>query len=134
MPAGGSKTPASQETVAAGQHYLSMQGKDVFKFATRSMVDLLNTAFERNGIGPQDLDLIVPHQVNNRIIEAALRKIAIPEDRVFLNLDRYGNTSAASVPIALNEAASAGRLKRGDLVLLVAFGAGLTWGYNLLRW
>ena len=85
-------------------------------------------------IGPDDIDLVIPHQVNHRIIEAALRKIEIPAERIYLNLDRYGNTSAASVPLALHEAVGEGRVQRGNLVLLVAFGAGLTWGYNLLRW
>lgn len=132
--AGGSALPATHETVEARQHYLTMIGKEVFKFATKSMVELITTALERNGLSPSDLALVVPHQVNSRIIEAALKKIDLPEDRLFINLDRYGNTSAASVPIALAEAVEAGRIRRGDLVLLVAFGAGLTWGYNLLRW
>jgi 3-oxoacyl-[acyl-carrier-protein] synthase-3 len=132
--AGGSALPASHETIEARQHFLTMKGKDVFKFATKSMVELITTALERNGFVPSDLSLVVPHQVNSRIIEAALKKVDIPEDRLFINLERYGNTSAASVPIALAEAVESGRLNRGDLVLLVAFGAGLTWGYNLLRW
>ena len=89
---------------------------------------------EPKELEPKDLDLMVPHQVNYRVIEAALRKVPIPEDRLYLNLERYGNTSAASVPIALCEAVKERRLKRGDWVLLVAFGAGLTWGYNLVRW
>ena len=131
---GGSALPTSHETVEAGQHWLTMRGKEVFKFATKSMVELIRTALERNGFTPKDLSLVVPHQVNARIIDAALKKIDIPEDRIVVNLDRYGNTSAASVAIALDEAVRAGRLDRGDLVLFVAFGAGLTWGYNLLRW
>ena len=132
--AGGSALPTTHETVEAKQHFLTMDGKEVFKFATRSMVELIGIALERNGFTPEDLSLVVPHQVNARIIEAALKKIDIPEDRLFINLERFGNTSAASVAIALNEAVQAGRLNRGDLVLFVAFGAGLTWGYNLLRW
>ncbi|HVR74718.1 MAG TPA: beta-ketoacyl-ACP synthase III [Planctomycetota bacterium] len=134
MPGGGSRMPTTHETVEAKQHFLRMQGKEVFKFATKSMVELIEAALERNHLVPDDLGLIVPHQVNNRIIEAAIKKIAIPVERMILNLDRYGNTSAASVPIALHEAASSGRLKKGEYVLLVAFGAGLTWGYNLLKW
>ena len=134
IPGGGSRHPATAETVAEGLHFLRMQGREVFKFATRSMLELLEVAFQRNGITASDLDLVIPHQVNYRIIEAVLRKISIPTDKLYLNLERYGNTSAASVPIALHEAVAEGRLKRGDLVLLVAFGAGLTWGYNLLRW
>ena len=131
---GGSASPASHETVESKEHLISMNGKEVFKFATKTMVELIETALERNSLKPQDLALIVPHQVNSRIIEAALKKLDLPADRLFLNLERYGNTSAASVPIALDEAVRAGRMNRGDLVLFVAFGAGLTWGYNLLRW
>jgi 3-oxoacyl-[acyl-carrier-protein] synthase-3 len=134
MPGGGSRQPASHESVEARQHYLRMQGKEVFKFATKSMVELIEAALERNRLDAGEISLVIPHQVNYRIIEAALKKIAIPEERMFLNLDRYGNTSAASVPIALHEAVLAGKLRRGDLVLLVAFGAGLTWGYSLIRW
>jgi len=134
IPAGGSRSPARARTVEERLHFLKMQGREVFKFATRSMIELLETALQRNGLAVEDLDIVIPHQVNYRVIEAALRKVPVPEERIYLNLDRYGNTSAASVPIALDEAVSAGRVKRGDLVLLVAFGAGLTWGYNLLRW
>lgn len=134
MPGGGSRMPTTHETVEAKQHFLRMQGKEVFKFATKCMVELIEAALERNHLVPDDLGLIVPHQVNSRIIEAAVKKIAIPVERMVLNLDRYGNTSAASVPIALHEAASSGRIKKGEYVLLVAFGAGLTWGYNLLKW
>lgn len=134
MPGGGSRMPPSHDSVEARQHYLRMQGKEVFKFATKSLVELIETALKRNHLSPADLSLIIPHQVNYRIIEAALKKIAIPPERMFLNLERYGNTSAASVPIAFHEAVGQGLLKRGEFVLLVAFGAGLTWGYNLLKW
>ncbi|MBI4584242.1 MAG: ketoacyl-ACP synthase III [Planctomycetes bacterium] len=134
IPAGGSRLPASHQTVEQRQHFLQLQGKEVFKFATKAMVDLIETALIRNRLSMADLQLIIPHQVNYRIIEAALKKLELPEERLYLNLDRYGNTSAASVPIALSEACQEGRLKRGDLVLLVAFGAGMTWGYNLVRW
>jgi 3-oxoacyl-[acyl-carrier-protein] synthase-3 len=134
MPGGGSRMPASHESVDGKQHFLRMQGKEVFKFATKSMVELVEAALERNRLAPGDIDLVIPHQVNYRIIEAALKKIQIPEEKMFLNLEKYGNTSAASVPIAFHEAVSQGKVKRGDLVLLVAFGAGLTWGYNLVRW
>ena len=134
MPGGGSRQPASTDTVDGKKHFLSMQGSDVFKFATRSMQVLIETAIERNGISISDLDLVVPHQVNSRIIETVLRKIDLPEEKIYLNLQRYGNTSAASVPMALHEAVEEGRIEKGSLVLLVAFGAGLTWGYNLVRW
>lgn len=134
IPAGGSRMPASMDTVEQRLHVLKLKGREVFKFATKAMVDLVHAALDRNDLRFADLDLVIPHQVNYRIIETALKKLDLPEDRIFLNLDRYGNTSAASVPIALKEAAQSGRLNRGDLVLLVAFGAGMTWGYNLLRW
>ncbi len=134
MPGGGSRQPASAETVEGKKHFLFMQGSDVFKFATRSMQVLIETAIERNGLSISDLDLVVPHQVNARIIDTVLRKIDLPEEKIYLNLQRYGNTSAASVPMALHEAVEEGRVQKGSLVLLVAFGAGLTWGYNLVRW
>jgi 3-oxoacyl-[acyl-carrier-protein] synthase-3 len=131
---GGSRHPASEETVAERLHYLRQNGKEVFKFATKTLVELITRAVTKNGIAIQDLAMVIPHQVNYRIIEAALKKIDLPRERIYLNLQRYGNTSAASVPIALSEAVQEGRIQRGDLVLLAAFGAGLTWGYNLIRW
>ena len=134
MPGGGARRPASYDTVDGKLHFLSMQGNDVFKFATKSMQTLIETAIERNGLSVDDLDLVVPHQVNSRIIDTVLRKVDIPEEKIYLNLQRYGNTSAASVPMALHEAVEEGRVQPGNLVLLVAFGAGLTWGYNLVRW
>jgi 3-oxoacyl-[acyl-carrier-protein] synthase-3 len=134
MPGGGARRPSSHDTVDEKLHFLSMQGNDVFKFATKSMQTLIETAVERNGLSVDDLDLVVPHQVNSRIIDTVLRKVDIPEEKIYLNLQRYGNTSAASVPMALHEAVEEGRIQAGNLVLLVAFGAGLTWGYNLVRW
>ena len=134
MPGGGARRPASYDTVDGKLHFLSMQGNDVFKFATKSMQTLIETAIERNGLSVDDLDLVVPHQVNSRIIDTVLRKVDIPKEKIYLNLQRYGNTSAASVPMALHEAVEEGRVQPGNLVLLVAFGAGLTWGYNLVRW
>ena len=134
MPGGGARRPASYDTVDGKLHFLSMQGNDVFKFATKSMQTLIETAIERNGLSVDDLDLVVPHQVNSRIIDTVLRKVDIPKEKIYLNLQRYGNTSAASVPMALHEAVEEGRVQAGNLVLLVAFGAGLTWGYNLVRW
>jgi len=134
MPGGGARRPSSHDTVDGKLHFLSMQGNDVFKFATKSMQTLIETAIERNGLSVDDLDLVVPHQVNSRIIDTVLRKVDIPEEKIYLNLQRYGNTSAASVPMALHEAVEEGRVQAGNLVLLVAFGAGLTWGYNLVRW
>ncbi len=134
MPGGGARRPSSHDTVDGKLHFLSMQGNDVFKFATKSMQTLIETAIERNGLSVDDLDLVVPHQVNSRIIDTVLRKVDIPKEKIYLNLQRYGNTSAASVPMALHEAVEEGRVQAGSLVLLVAFGAGLTWGYNLVRW
>ena len=134
MPGGGARRPASYDTVDGKLHFLSMQGNDVFKFATKSMQTLIETAIERNELSVDDLDLVVPHQVNSRIIDTVLRKVDIPKEKIYLNLQRYGNTSAASVPMALHEAVEEGRVQPGNLVLLVAFGAGLTWGYNLVRW
>jgi len=134
IPAGGARRPASVETVEACDHALTLNGREVFKFATKAMVDLVQTALDRNNLKYADLDLVVPHQVNYRIIETALKKLDIPDEKIYLNLDRYGNTSAASVPLALHEASQEKRLERGDLALFVAFGAGMTWGYNLVRW
>jgi 3-oxoacyl-[acyl-carrier-protein] synthase-3 len=134
IPAGGARRPASLETVEAHDHVLTLNGREVFKFATKAMIELVQTALDRNNLKYADLDLVVPHQVNYRIIETALKKLDIPEEKIYLNLERYGNTSAASVPIALHEATQDERLKRGNLVLFVAFGAGMTWGYNLVRW
>lgn len=134
IPGGGCRMPATHESVERRDHFLKMQGPEVFKFATRTMIELLETAMARNSLTLDDIDLLIPHQVNYRVIEAVRRKVPIPEERVLLNLDRYGNTSAASVPIALHEAVERGRVARGQTVLLVAFGAGLTWGYNLIRW
>jgi 3-oxoacyl-[acyl-carrier-protein] synthase-3 len=134
IPAGGSRLPASPRTVEERLHCLQLRGREVFKFATKTMVELVELALERNDLDYGDLDLVVPHQVNARIIDTALKKLDIPREKSFINLERYGNTSAASVPIALAEACQEGRLERGALVLLVAFGAGMTWGYNLVRW
>ena len=134
IPGGGARLPATHDTVDARQHFLRVQGREVFKFATRVIVELVERALERNGLSLDDIKLLVPHQANFRIIEAALRRLNLPEERCFLNLERYGNTSGAAVPIALHEAVTEGRLERGDWVLLLGFGAGLTWGYNLIKW
>lgn len=134
QPAGGSRLPASVETVTQGLHYLQMNGREVFKFAVQIMGDAAEEALRRAGLTFADVDLYVPHQANVRIIEASAKRFGLPMDRVWVNIDRYGNTSSASIPIALYEARQAGRLRPGDVVLLVAFGGGLTWGAAVLKW
>jgi 3-oxoacyl-[acyl-carrier-protein] synthase-3 len=134
IPAGGSRLPTSPETIAAGDHWLKMEGREVFRRAVRVIVDSARTTLDAAGVTAQDIALFVPHQANVRIIDSAAAKLGFPSERTFVNIDRYGNTSAASVPIALAEAADAGRLQRGDLVLLTGFGAGMSWASALLRW
>lgn len=134
LPAGGSKRPVSAETLADRSHYIKMEGKQVFRFATRVVEESTMAVLKRAGADVGDIDLFVPHQANIRIIDHAVEKLGIPREKVFVNLDRYGNTSAASIPIALSEAAEQGRLGPGDLVVMVGFGAGLTWGSCALRW
>ena len=124
----------TKETVEARMHYAKMKGNDVFKVAVRSFVECAETILKRHGFTVADVDLFIPHQANLRIIEAAVKRVGLPMDKVFVNVDRYGNTGAASVYVALEEAVSAGRIKRGDLILLAAFGGGFAWGAVLLRW
>jgi 3-oxoacyl-[acyl-carrier-protein] synthase-3 len=134
IPAGGSRLPASRETVAARQHYIQMKGNEVYRFATRIIPDTVERLLATTGRTVDEIDLLVPHQANLRIIEAATRKLGIAADRVCTNLQRYGNTSCASIPLCLDEAKADGRLHPGDLVLLMGFGAGLTWGACLMEW
>jgi 3-oxoacyl-[acyl-carrier-protein] synthase-3 len=134
MPGGGSRNPASRETVDARMHYAKMKGGEVFKVAVRMFSECTARILERNGVTAKDVDLFIPHQANLRIIEAAAKRVDLPMERVFVNVDRYGNTGAASVYVALEEAVASGRLKRGDLVLLAAFGGGFAWGAALMRW
>ncbi len=134
MPGGGARHPATHETVDARMHYAKMKGNDVFKVAVRMFVECVETILGRHGFTASDVDLFVPHQANLRIIEAAVKRVGVPMDKVFVNVDRYGNTGAASVYVALEEAVAAGRVKRGDLVLLAAFGGGFAWGAVLVRW
>lgn len=135
MPGGGSSHPASHDTVEQRKHYLKMpRGNDVFKVAVRTLVTCSLAILEKNGFEPAQVDLFVPHQANLRIIEAVAKRVGLPMDKVFVNVDRYGNTASASVYVALEEAWAQGRVKRGDLVLLAAFGAGFTWGSALVRW
>lgn len=134
MPAGGSRFPATVATIESRQHYAKMKGSEVFKVAVRMFGDCASQLLERHGLGADDVDLFIPHQANLRIIEAASKRVGLPMDKVFVNIDRYGNTGAASVYVALAEAVATGRLHAGDLVLLAAFGGGFTWGAALLRW
>ena len=134
QPGGGARNPASHETVDRRMHYAKMRGNEVFKVAVRMFGECAERILARNGLTADDLALFVPHQANLRIIEAAVKRLKFPMDRVVVNVDRYGNTGAASVYVALEEAWAAGRLKKGDLVLLAAFGGGFTWGAALLRW
>jgi 3-oxoacyl-[acyl-carrier-protein] synthase-3 len=134
LPAGGSFQPASSETVNQRQHYIHMDGREVFRFATRVMPEATRQVVEQAGRKVEDIALFVPHQANGRIIQSAVRALGIPDDRVFTNLARYGNTSSASVPIALAEAIEEGRVQKGDLVVCVAFGAGLAWAATAIEW
>lgn len=134
IPAGGSRLPATAATLAGRQHFLQMQGNEVFRRAVRAVVDSAVLTLDKAGLKPADVDLFVPHQANVRIIEAINARLGIPLDKTVVNIDRYGNTSAASIPLALAEASADGRLKAGDVVLVSGFGAGMTWASLLLRW
>jgi 3-oxoacyl-[acyl-carrier-protein] synthase-3 len=134
QPAGGSKMPTSLESVEKRLHYIKMEGNEVFKLAVRAMAEAATETLKRAHISSDKIDLLIPHQANIRIIEATAKRLNIPMEKVCINLDKYGNTSAASIPIALDEALQQGRIKRGDLLLMVAFGAGFTWGGVLVRW
>lgn len=134
VPAGGSRRPASAETVAEGLHCLKMNGREIFKFAVRIIPEATREVLAQSGRIESELDLLVTHQANIRIIEAAAKRLGLPPERVVVNVDRYGNTSAASIPLALKDAVNEGRLKEGDLVVMVAFGAGLTWAAAAVEW
>ena len=134
MPGGGSRCPATAISVAAKQHFLRMDGKETFKNAVQAMCGAANEALRRCGIDITKIKCVIPHQANRRIIDAVSDRLGATPEQVFINLDKYGNTSAASVAIALDEAVAAGRLQRGDLILLVVFGAGLTWGAAVIEW
>jgi 3-oxoacyl-[acyl-carrier-protein] synthase-3 len=134
QPAGGSRLPASYETVERAQHTLHMNGREVYKFAVRVIPRAIEEALRRASLTLQDVDMFIPHQANIRIIDAAAERLGQPREKFFINVERYGNTSSASVPVALYEAVRAGLIHRGDLAVLVAFGGGLTWGSTALRW
>ncbi len=134
MPAGGSRLPASEETVREDLHTIQMKGSEVFKFAVRAMADSATEAAARAGLCADDIDCYIPHQANIRIITSSAKRLGIPMEKVFVNLEEYGNTSSASIPLALAEAWEQGHIAAGDNVLLVGFGAGLTWGATAIRW
>jgi 3-oxoacyl-[acyl-carrier-protein] synthase-3 len=134
MPAGGSRIPASAESVAAGQHYVKQDGQQVFKYAVRKMFELSSELLSRNGLKVDDVSLLIPHQANRRIIDATAERLGLTEERVVINIQKYGNTTAATLPLATGDAIAKGRLKRGDLVLFATVGAGYTAGAALWRW
>lgn len=134
LPAGGSHMPASPFSVNNGYHYIQMKGREVFRFATRVMASATKEVVESAGLTMDDVNLIIPHQANMRIIEAAAKGLDVPAERLMVNLDHYGNTSTASIPLAVCEAVATGKLKPGDKTVLVGFGAGLTWGAVLVHW
>jgi 3-oxoacyl-[acyl-carrier-protein] synthase-3 len=134
MPAGGSRRPSSHDTIDERQHYVKQDGATVFKFAVRKTEEISRRILERNGLTPEDLNLFVSHQANRRIIQSATEKLGVSPDKVIINIERFGNTTAATIPLALNDAVCSGRLKKGDLVLLASVGAGFTVGTVLLRW
>ena len=134
MPGGGAKNPASLESIQQRLHYIQFRGKEVFKLAINNITNLILETTKENGLTLDDIDLIIPHQSNLRIIEATMEKLGLPMEKAFVNIDKYGNTSSASVPIAIDEARKDGRLRKGNIVMLVAFGGGLTWGSSLIRW
>jgi 3-oxoacyl-[acyl-carrier-protein] synthase-3 len=134
LPAGGAKSPPSAETIARGEHKIRMEGKETYRFATRTLASTALAAVDKAGWSQDDVDLIIPHQANVRIIEAVAKGLDLPMDKLYVNLDRYGNTSAASVPIALAEAVNEGRVQQGDRIVFVAFGAGFTSGAVAMQW
>jgi 3-oxoacyl-[acyl-carrier-protein] synthase-3 len=134
LPAGGSRFPATEATVHEGKHYIHMDGKEVFRFATRVMASATQEALDAAGLTIEQLNWVIPHQANIRIIEAAARGLKMPMERFVVNLDKYGNTSTASIPIAMVEALEKGQIKAGDKIVMVGFGAGLTWGALAAEW
>jgi 3-oxoacyl-[acyl-carrier-protein] synthase-3 len=133
LPAGGSRTPASAETVESRKHYMRMEGKEIFKHAVRAMGESARRALEKSGLTMADVACVVPHQANMRIVEAIRSRLEVGPEKFFINLDKYGNMSSASIPVALDEALQCGRIKKGDNVVLVAFGGGLTWGAMVVK-
>ncbi|SMC91091.1 beta-ketoacyl-ACP synthase III [Sporomusa malonica] len=134
VPAGGSRLPASEETLSNKLHFIHMDGNEVFKFAVKVMGETVNKALKNANLTATDITCLVPHQANLRIIQSAAKRLGLPMERVIVNVDKYGNTSAASIPIALDEGVKSGRIKSGDVIALVGFGGGLTWGATIIKW
>ncbi len=134
MPGGGSANPSTHETVDQRLHYIKMAGNQLFKVAVRALADVSQEALKHNGLTSTDIDLIIPHQANVRIIEAAAKMINFPMEKVYLNIERFGNTSSATIPIAMDELRRGGKLKPGEMILLSSFGTGVTWGAAVIRW
>jgi 3-oxoacyl-[acyl-carrier-protein] synthase-3 len=134
IPGGGTLNPTSHDTLYEGMHYIRMRGNELFKLAVRSMVDASKQALKHNGLSVDDIDLVVPHQANIRIMESIAKKLKVPMEKVMVTIDYYGNSSAATVPTAFDKAKRTGKLHDGDTVLAVAFGAGLTWASTLIQW
>ena len=134
LPAGGSLKPSSKQSIEEKEHFIKMEGNQVFKFAVKIMGQASVDVLEKAGLTPEDIDLLVPHQANTRIINAAANRLKLEDDKVFINLPKYGNTSSASIPIALYEARENGLVKNGNTIVLVAFGAGLTWASTVIEW
>jgi 3-oxoacyl-[acyl-carrier-protein] synthase-3 len=134
MPAGGSRMPASSETIEQRMHFVKQDGAQVFKYAVRKMEELCGGLLEKHGLKPSDVKLLIPHQANRRIIMGVAERLGMEPDRVIINIDRFGNTTGATIPLATRDAVESGKLKKGDLVLFAAVGAGFTAGANLWRW
>ncbi|HDP16298.1 MAG TPA: ketoacyl-ACP synthase III [Candidatus Omnitrophica bacterium] len=134
LPAGGSRIPATEETVRQRLHFLKMEGNEVFKIAVRIMVESANNALTKAGLGCGDIDLLIPHQANIRILLAVAKRLGLPEEKIFMNIEKYGNMSSASTAVALVEACQQNKIKKGDNIMLVAFGGGLTYGAALIQW
>jgi len=134
VPGGGSRIPATVESVKSRQHFIKQDGKTVFKFAVRGMADVSEEILLRNNLSGEDIALFIPHQANKRIIDAAAERCGISSEKVLINIDRYGNTTAGTIPIAMNEAVEKNQIKDGDYILLASFGAGFTWGSILIKW
>jgi len=134
IPAGGSARPCTPEDLACGANKIYMEGREVFKFAVKIQGQAVESVLAKVGMSIDDVNLIVPHQANIRIIDSAAKRLGVPMEKFYVNVDRYGNTSAASIPVALDEAVESGRVKKGDIVLVVGFGAGLTWASGVMKW